>query len=47
MIYVDEVLSGELEAGKPYIFQATADQLNVTYTSATQVVAGEANGLHG
>ena len=47
MIYVDEVLSGELEAGKPYIFQATADQLNVTYTSGTQVAAGEANGLHG
>ena len=47
IIYVDEVLSGELEAGKPYIFQATADQLNVTYTSDTQVAASNANGLHG
>ena len=48
MIYVDEVLNGEMVAGKPYIFQATADQLNVTYTSATvEENAGNANGLHG
>ena len=48
MIYVDEVLNGAMEAGKPYIFQATADQLNVTYTSATvEENAGSANGLHG
>ena len=46
MIYMDEVGS-TMEAGKPYIFQATADQLNVTYTSGEQVAAGEANGLHG
>jgi len=48
MIYVDEVLNGEMVAGKPYIFQATADQLNVTYTSPTkEEKAGLANGLHG
>ena len=48
IIYVDEVLNGAMEAGKPYIFQATADQLNVTYTSATvEETAGNANGLHG
>jgi hypothetical protein len=48
MIYVDEVLSGELEAGKPYIFQATATELNVTYTSAVvEETAGHANGLYG
>ena len=48
MIYVDEVIGGVMEAGKPYIFQATADQLNVTYTSATvEQTAGNANGLHG
>ena len=47
MIYVDEVIGGVMEAGKPYIFQATADQLNVTYTSDTQVAASNANGLHG
>jgi len=48
MIYVDEVIGGVMEAGKPYIFQATADQLNVTYTSgAIEETAGSANGLHG
>lgn len=47
VIYCDEILTGEMEAGRPYIFQATADQLNVTYTSGAQVAAGEANGLHG
>jgi hypothetical protein len=48
MIYVDEVIGGAMEAGKPYIFQATADQLNVTYTSATvEETAGSANGLFG
>jgi len=47
-IYIDEILSGELVAGRPYIFQATADQLTVTYTSATVVnEAGNANGLYG
>lgn len=46
MIYVDEV-GTTLAAGVPYIFYATANQLKVSYTSATQVAAGEANGLHG
>ena len=48
MIYVDEILNGEMEAGKPYIFQATSEQLNVTYTSSTvEENAGHANGLYG
>lgn len=48
MIYVDEVEGGVMEAGKPYIFQATSDKLNVYYTSATvEETAGENNGLHG
>ena len=48
MIYVDEILSGEMEAGVPYIFQATSEQLNVVYTSGTIVdEAGSANGLYG
>ncbi len=48
MIYVDEILSGKMEAGRPYIFQATAGQLNVTYTSGIVVdEAGNANGLYG
>ena len=47
MIYMDEVGS-TMEAGKPYIFQATSEQLNVTYTSsAVEETAGNANGLHG
>ena len=45
-IYLDEVGS-TMEAGKPYIFQATATELNVTYTSGTQVAASDANGLYG
>ena len=47
MIYCLEVNDGNMEAGKPYIFQATSDQLNVVYSAAATVVAGEANGLHG
>ncbi|MBQ6722908.1 MAG: discoidin domain-containing protein [Paludibacteraceae bacterium] len=48
MIYVDEVEGGVMEAGKPYIFQATSDKLNVYYTSATvEETAGVANGLYG
>lgn len=49
MIYVDEILGGEMAAGVPYIFQATSTQLNVTYNDNTDepVVAGDANGLHG
>ena len=48
MIYVDEITSGEMAAGVPYIFQATSDQLNVTYTSsAVEETAGHANGLYG
>ena len=47
MIYVDEV-GTTLAAGVPYIFYATADQLKVSYTSATvENEAKTANGLHG
>jgi len=46
-IYLDEVGSA-MEAGKPYIFQATASQLNVTYTSGDVVAtAGNYHGLYG
>ena len=47
MIYVDEILSGKLEAGVPYIFQATSTQLNVAYTANIYEDAGSANGLYG
>ena len=43
-ITIEEVAS--MEAGKPYIFQATADQLTVTMTGA-RVEVQEANGLVG
>jgi len=43
-ITIEEVAS--MEAGKPYIFQATADQLTVTMTGARKDVQ-EANGLVG
>ena len=46
-IYVDEVIGGAMEAGKPYIFKATSGQLNVAYNSNVEVAAGENNGLHG
>jgi hypothetical protein len=46
-IYLDEVGS-TMEAGKPYIFQATASQLNVTYNSGDVVAtAGNYRGLYG
>jgi len=47
MIYIDEVNSTAMEAGKPYIFQATADQIKVVYSDGNEVAAGTANGLHG
>ena len=48
MIYVDEVEGGVMEAGKPYIFQATSDKLDVYYTSAVVAeTAGKNNGLYG
>ena len=43
-ITIEEVAS--MEAGKPYIFQATADQITVTMTGARKDVQ-EANGLVG
>lgn len=32
-IAFDEITTGELEAGKPYVFQATADQIQIFYGS--------------
>ena len=36
-----------MEAGKPYIFQATASTINVTYGEGAPVAAGSDNGLIG
>jgi len=48
MIYFEEVNDGAMEAGIPYIFYATSEQLNVTYTSGTvENEALSANGLYG
>ena len=47
LIYCLEVTDGIMEAGKPYIFKATSNLLEVTYSSADVVAAGHANGLYG
>jgi hypothetical protein len=47
MIVIEEVGSNEMVAGKPYIFQASAEQIYVAYTDDNEVAASEANGLHG
>lgn len=49
LIYVDEILSGAMEAGVPYIFEATSTQLSVTYNDNTDapVEASHVNGLYG
>lgn len=47
MIYCDQVVGNTVEAGKPYIFQATSDKLTVTYTSDVEASAGNFNGLYG
>ena len=46
-IVLDEV--SELEAGKPYVFQATADELNIPLTgeAVESVVSSHTNGLKG
>ena len=48
-IFFDEILSGELVAGTPYIFQPNSgeDLLAVAYTDNTGAYAGAANGLIG
>jgi hypothetical protein len=49
-LYLDQLAAGAaLEAGKPYIFQATATEITVTYTDAAPVAApvAGANGLTG
>ena len=42
-----ESAGNSMEAGKPYIFLATADEITVTYADNQYVNAGEANGLIG
>lgn len=45
-IYLDEVTT--MQAGKPYIFQATSDNISVTYDNTVADYAhGEINGLYG
>ena len=44
-LLLDEVAS--IEAGKPYIFKATADNVVATYTGTTYTDAGAVNGLYG
>ena len=44
-ILLDEVAS--IEAGKPYIFKATADDVVATYTGTTYTAASAVNGLYG
>lgn len=46
-VYMDQVT--QLEAGVPYIFKATAEQLSVTYDPNTEVydAATDVNGLYG
>ena len=44
-ILLDEVAS--IEAGKPYIFKATASDVVATYTGTTYTAAGAVNGLYG
>ena len=49
-LWLDQLKDGDqLEAGKPYIFQATATEITVTYTDAAPVAApvAGANGLTG
>lgn len=49
-LWLDQLAAGaQLEAGKPYIFQATATEITVTYTDAAAVDAPQAgeNGLTG
>lgn len=49
-LWLDQLAAGaQLEAGKPYIFQATATEITVTYTDAAPVGAPQAgaNGLTG
>ena len=48
-IYFDEVLNGEMVAGRPYVFlpQVGATQLGVFYTDALNADAGSYKGLYG
>ena len=48
-IFFDEILSGEMEAGMPYVFlpNGTLDKLAVSYTDEANASAGHKNGLYG
>ena len=45
-VYVDEI-GTTLEAGKPYLFLPTANEIVVTYKNYDYVAAGSNNALHG
>ena len=45
IVYLESV--NALEAGVPYIFEKTANQIKVVYTGAKKTTAGSANGLVG
>ncbi len=44
-VYLDQVT--ELEAGMPYIFRATSNQIKVMYDNTTAATAGDYRGLYG
>lgn len=44
-VYLESV--DALEAGVPYIFEKTANQIKVVYTGDKETTAGKANGLYG
>jgi len=48
-IFFDEILSGEMEAGVPYVFlpNGKLDKLAVAYTDELGATAGNKNGLYG
>ena len=46
-IFLDEVLNGEMVAGRPYIFQPEGAGIEVYYTSSATADAGNYKGLYG
>lgn len=46
-IFLDEVLNGEMVAGRPYIFQSEGAGIEVYYTDDETASAGNYNGLYG
>lgn len=46
-IAFDEIISGELEAGVPYVFQAHGDNLALYYGTETEAAPVNGNGIYG